>query len=146
MIHPDIDKIHLTQVNRKLDFTAGDTVQVHYKIREGNKERIQVFEGLVIAIQNEGVGKSFIVRRVSFDVGVERIFPLYSPNIAEIKKVRSGRVRRAKLYYLREKEGKKGRLKEIKREAKEDLIFNKTQEIQKEKAAKAAEETEARAE
>ena len=146
MIHPDIDKIHLTQVNRKLDFTTGDTVQVHYKIREGNKERIQVFEGLVIAIQNEGVGKSFIVRRVSFDVGVERIFPLYSPNIAEIKKVRSGRVRRAKLYYLREKEGKQGRLKEIKREAKEDLIFNKAQEIQREEAAKAAEKTESSAE
>ena len=132
MIHPDIDKVHLTQVNRKLDFTTGDTVQVHYKIREGNKERIQVFEGLVIAIQNEGVG---------------RIFPLYSPNIAEIKKVRSGRVRRAKLYYLREKEGKQGRLKEIKREAKEDLIFNKAQEIQKKEAAKVAEEeTEALAE
>lgn len=94
------------------DFKVGDTVRVHQKIVEGNKERIQVFSGVVIAIKNKGASKTFTVRRISYDVGVERIFPLYSPRIARIEVARRGKVRRAKLYYLREKLGKQGRIKE----------------------------------
>lgn len=93
-------------IERPLDFKIGDTVKVHYKIIEGNRERIQVYEGLVIAINNKGLGKTFTVRRVSYDVGVERIFPLYSTRIAKIDLVRRGKVRRSKLYFLRERKGK----------------------------------------
>ena len=93
-------------IERPLDFKIGDTVKVHCKIIEGNRERIQVYEGLVIAINNKGLGKTFTVRRVSYDVGVERIFPLYSTRIAKIDLVRRGKVRRSKLYFLRERKGK----------------------------------------
>ena len=136
MIKPKIDNLHLEQINRKLNFSVGDTVKVHYKISEGNKERIQLYEGVVIAIQNEGAGKTFNVRRISYDVGVERIFPLYAPTIDKIEVVRSGRVRRSKLYYLREKIGKDGRLKEIKRKSKADKLFAKADSYQKEAASK----------
>ncbi len=99
-------------VDRAIDFKIGDTIRVHYKIVEGNRERIQVYEGLVIAINNKGISKTFTVRRVSYDVGVERIFPLFSTRIARIELVRRGKVRRAKLYYLRERRGKSAKLKE----------------------------------
>lgn len=99
-------------VERKITFEIGDTVKVHYKIIEGNRERIQIFEGIVIAIDNKGISKTFTVRKISFDIGVERIFPLYSPKIAAIDVVRKGKARRAKLYFLRERTGKSAKLKE----------------------------------
>jgi large subunit ribosomal protein L19 len=99
-------------VTRKIKFEIGDTVKVHYRIVEGNRERIQVFEGIVIAMDNKGVSKSFTVRKLSFDVGVERIFPVYSTRIAKIDVVRKGKTRRAKLYYLRERTGKSAKLRE----------------------------------
>lgn len=99
-------------VDRVVDFEIGDTVRVHYKIVEGNRERIQVYEGIVIAIDNKGISKNFTVRKISFDVGVERIFPLFSPRIAKIEVVRKGKVRRAKLYFLRELKGKAAKIKE----------------------------------
>ena len=98
--------------NRPINFQVGDTVRVHYKIVEGNKERIQVYEGVVIAIDNKGLKKNFTVRRVTYDIGVERIFPVYSPRIAKIDVTRKGKSRRAKLYYLRERKGKSYKLKE----------------------------------
>jgi large subunit ribosomal protein L19 len=97
------------------DFNIGDTIKVHYRIVEGDKQRIQIYEGNVISIRGEGLGKSFIVRRISHEVGVERIFPYHSPVIAKIEQVRSGRVRRSKLFYLRDKTGKSARIKEAKR-------------------------------
>jgi len=102
----------LKPVDRKLDFEIGDTVRVHYRIVEGNRERIQVFEGIVIAIANKGIGKTFTVRKISFDIGVERIFPLFNPRIAKIEVVRKGKTRRSKLYFLRERRGKSAKLKE----------------------------------
>lgn len=93
------------------NFKPGDTVRVHAKIIEGDKERIQVFEGVVIGRANGGSRASFTVRKISYGVGVERIFPLHSPRIDKIEVVTSGRVRRAKLYYLRELSGKAARIK-----------------------------------
>jgi len=93
-------------------FSSGDTLRVHVKIKEGDKERIQVFQGTVIGRRGGGLGESFTVRKISSGVGVERVFPLHSPNIARIEKVRSGKVRRAKLYYLRNLTGKSARIKE----------------------------------
>ncbi|HLH78677.1 MAG TPA: 50S ribosomal protein L19 [Chthonomonas sp.] len=93
-------------------FRPGDTVRVHAKVVEGDRERIQVFEGVVIAMNNGGVRKSFTVRKISHGVGVERTFLLYSPRIEKIEVVRYGKVRRAKLYYLRTKIGKQARIKE----------------------------------
>ncbi len=90
----------------------GQTVKVHVKIREGERERIQVFEGTVIARNNSGIAETFTVRRVSYGVGVERVFPVHSPNVAKVELVRSGKARRAKLYYLRDKVGKAAKLKE----------------------------------
>ena len=90
----------------------GDTVKVHVKIREGDKERIQLFEGTIIAIKGAGVSKTFTVRRLSYGVGVERVFPVHSPNVAKIEVVRHGRVRRSKLYYLRDRVGKAAKVKE----------------------------------
>ena len=91
---------------------SGDTVRVHVKVREGDKERIQIFEGIVIGLHRGGARASFTVRKVSFGQGVERIFPLHSPTIAKVDVVRSARVRRAKLYFLRELKGKAARMKE----------------------------------
>ena len=93
-------------------FRPGDTVRVHVKIKEGDKYRIQVFEGVVIARKNNGISSTFTVRKVSFGYGVERIFPMYSPMIESIERVKKGRVRRAKLYYLRARKGKAARIKE----------------------------------
>ena len=90
----------------------GDVVKVHVKIREGERERIQVFEGTVIARRGSGVSETFTVRRVSYGVGVERVFPVNSPNVAKVECVRHGKVRRAKLYYLRDRVGKAAKVKE----------------------------------
>jgi large subunit ribosomal protein L19 len=94
------------------DFGPGDTVQVHAKVVEGDKERIQVFEGVVIKRKGKGINATFTVRKISEGIGVERIFPLHSPRIAEIKKLRAGKVRRSKLYYLRELRGRAARIDE----------------------------------
>ena len=96
-----------------LNFRVGDTVKVHFKIVEGKTERIQVYEGLVISIQNEGISRTFTVRKISYGVGVERIFPLHSPRVDHVDVVRRGKVRRAKLYYIRDKVGKAARIKEL---------------------------------
>lgn len=93
-------------------FRAGDTVRVHVRVREGGKERIQVFEGVVLARRGGGTRESFTVRKISSGVGVERVFPLHSPSVARIEVVRQGRVRRAKLYYLRGRRGKGARINE----------------------------------
>lgn len=94
------------------EINIGSTVRVHVKIREGNRERIQVFEGTVIAKKGSGVSSTFTVRRVSYGVGVERVFPVHSPNVAKVEVVRNGKVRRSKLYYLRDRVGKAAKVKE----------------------------------
>ena len=91
---------------------VGDTVKVHVKIKEGNRERIQVFEGTVIARKHGGIAETITVRRISYGVGCEKVFPLHSPNVAMIETVRKGKVRRAKLYYLRDRMGKAAKVKE----------------------------------
>jgi large subunit ribosomal protein L19 len=105
----DVDRSQLTDRPR---MKAGDTVKVHVKVREGDKERIQVFEGMVIGLHRGGARASFTVRKVSFGQGVERIFPLHSPIIQKIELVRSAKVRRAKLYFLRDLKGKAARMRE----------------------------------
>lgn len=95
------------------DFKAGDTIVVDYKIHEGARERIQQFRGVVIAIKGSGVSKTCTIRKISNGVGVERIFPIHSPKIKKIEKISKGRVRRSKLYYLRERTGKAAKIKEI---------------------------------
>lgn len=92
--------------------TVGDTVKVHVNIREGDKERIQIFEGTVIAKKGSGVAETFTVRRVSYGVGVEKVFPIHSPNVVKVETVRRGKVRRSKLYYLRDRVGKASKVKE----------------------------------
>jgi large subunit ribosomal protein L19 len=94
------------------DFAPGDTVRVNYLVREGNKERIQAFEGVCIARKNGGLAETFTVRKISSGIGVERIFPLHAPTVQSIDVVRRGRVRRAKLYYLRGRRGKAARIAE----------------------------------
>ncbi|MDR1254309.1 MAG: 50S ribosomal protein L19 [Oscillospiraceae bacterium] len=94
------------------EFNIGDTVRVSVSIKEGEKERVQVFEGTVIAKKGSGISRTFTVRRVSYGVGVERVFPIHSPHIGEVKVVRRGRVRRAKLYFLRDRVGKAAKVKE----------------------------------
>jgi large subunit ribosomal protein L19 len=94
------------------DFSPGDTVTVYTKVQEGERERLQAFEGMVIARRNRGFNSSFTVRKVSYGEGVERVYPLYSPQVAKIEVKRKGVVRRAKLYYLRELEGKAARIRE----------------------------------
>ncbi len=95
------------------NFSIGDTVRVSFKIVEGTTERIQVYEGIVIAKNNTGIRRTFVVRKISYGVGVERIFPLHSPRIEKIEVVRRGRVRRAKLYYLRSRVGKAAKVPEL---------------------------------
>ena len=102
--HKDADSIP--------EFRSGDTVKVHVKVKEGNRERIQVFEGVVIGRQHGGLRENFIVRKMSNGVGVEKVFPVHSPSIEKIETVRTGFVRRAKLYYLRKLSGKAARIKE----------------------------------
>jgi large subunit ribosomal protein L19 len=101
------------------DFRPGDNIRVHVKIKEGDKERIQVFQGDVIARKGSGIAATFTVRKVSAGVGVERIFPLHSPNVTKIQVIRQGDVRRSKLYYLRERQGKMARIDAKVREVKE---------------------------
>mgnify|MGYP000029444830 CR=1 FL=1 len=107
-------EMEVKPVDREINFEIGDTVRVHYRIVEGNRERVQIYEGIVIAINNSGLSKSFTVRRISYDVGVERIFPFYSTRIAKIDVVRKGKKRRSKLYFLRERRGKAAKLREDK--------------------------------
>ena len=112
-----LEKIEQSQLKKDVpSFRAGDQVRVHVKIKEGDKERVQVFEGAVIGRRSAASHSTFTVRKISFGHGVERIFPLHSPAIEKIEVVRSGRVRRAKLYYLRKLKGKAARIKEERRE------------------------------
>lgn len=108
-----IDQIAFEQTRMDLpEFRPGDTVKVHVRIVEGNRERIQVFEGAVIAINNRGPGSSYTVRKVSYGIGVERVFPRDSPMVEKIEVVTRGKVRRAKIYYIRKLRGKAARIKE----------------------------------
>ena len=111
--------------DRHPDFTHGDTVKVWVKVREGEKERLQAYEGLVIARAGSGLNENFTVRKISYGEGVERVFPIYSPNIDHIEVVRRGKVRRAKLYYLRDRRGKSARIAERKDASGKTINVNK---------------------
>lgn len=102
--------------NEKFDFSAGDTVKVYTKVVEGDSERIQVFDGVVISRRGSGISESFTVRKISYGVGVERVFPIHSPRIDKIEVVKEGKVRRSKIYYIRELSGKAARLEEVEKE------------------------------
>ena len=108
-----IRSIEAEQLKEVADFNVGDTVKVYGKIKEGNRERVQVFEGVVMKKQGTGVRKTFTVRKFSSGVGVEKTWPLYSPNVEKVEVVRRGKVRRAKLFYLRERVGKRAKVKEM---------------------------------
>ena len=111
-----IRSIEAKQIRSDLpQFNVGDTVRVWVKVVEGNRERLQAFEGTVIAKRNGGIRETFTVRRVSYGIGVERIFPINSPRVDHVDLIRRGKVRRAKLYYLRERQGKAAKIKEVKR-------------------------------
>ena len=111
-----VDQITKNQLRNDIpDFKPGDTLKVYVKIQEGNKTRIQMFEGVCIARRGKGIGESFTVRKISYQVGVERVFPLHSPIIDRIEVARVGKVRRAKLHYLRGLSGKAARIKELRR-------------------------------
>ena len=107
-----IEIVEKTQVTERPAMKSGDTVRVHVKVREGDKERVQVFEGVVIGMHRGGARASFTVRKISFGQGVERIFPLHSPIIQKVEVLRSAKVRRAKLYFLRDLKGKAARMRE----------------------------------
>ncbi len=108
-----IQELEAAQMDKKVpDFNPGDTVVVHVKVKEGERERLQAFEGVVIARRNAGANSSFTVRKISYGEGVERVFPLYSPTVAKVDVKRRGEVRRAKLYYLRNLTGKAARITE----------------------------------
>lgn len=109
-----IRKIEAEQVKKEVpEFKVGDTVRVHNKIKEGSRERIQIFEGIVIKRQNGGIKETFTVRKTSNGIGVEKTWPLHAPAVADIEVIRKGKVRRAKLYYLRDRIGKAAKIKEI---------------------------------
>jgi large subunit ribosomal protein L19 len=110
-----IELLEKGQLVERPRMKAGDTVRVHVRVKEGDKERIQIFEGIIINLRRGGVRASFTVRKVSFGQGVERIFPMHSPIIQKVDVVRSAKVRRAKLYFLRELKGKAARMKEVRR-------------------------------
>lgn len=110
---PEIEALEAKQEKTLPPFRVGDTVRVHYRITEGEKQRIQVFQGLVIRRSRGGLGRTFAVRKVSAGIGVERVFPQASPNIDKLEVVSSGRVRRARLFYLRDLSGKKARLRAV---------------------------------
>ena len=112
-----MEMVEKAQMTERPAMKSGDTVKVHVKVREGDKERIQIFEGIIIGLHRGGVRASFTVRKVSFGQGVERIFPLHSPTIDKVELVRSAQVRRAKLNFLRNLRGKAARMKEQKRTA-----------------------------
>jgi large subunit ribosomal protein L19 len=109
---PAIQAIEASQLRELPAFRPGDQVRVHYRIKEGEKERVQVFQGVVIRRRGGGIRESFTVRKVSYGVGVERIFPVHSPKIEKLEVVSRGHVRRAKLYYLRQLRGKRARLRQ----------------------------------
>ena len=135
-----IDKIQKGQMDKIVaersipDFSAGDTIKVDVKIVEGDKERIQAFEGLCIARSGGGLNESFTVRKISYGEGVERIFPIFSPKIAGITVLKKGKVRRAKLYYLRDRRGKSARIVEKIQVSKKDTKTQVDQPISKEVA------------
>ncbi len=111
-----IRSIEAKQIRSDLPrFDVGDTVRVWVKVVEGNRERLQAFEGTVIAKRNGGIRETFTVRRVSYGIGVERTFPIHSPRVDHVDVIRHGKVRRAKLYYLRDRQGKAAKIKEVKR-------------------------------
>ena len=108
-----LEKEHIEELGKKLpDFAPGDTVKVNVKVREGDRERVQAYEGVCIARSGGGLNESFTVRKISFGEGVERVFPVFSPLVDSVEVVRRGKVRRAKLYYLRERRGKSARIAE----------------------------------
>ena len=133
-----IDKIQKDQMDKIVaersipDFSAGDTIKVDVKIVEGDKERIQAFEGLCIARSGGGLNESFTVRKISYGEGVERIFPIFSPKIAGITVLKKGKVRRAKLYYLRDRRGKSARIVEKIQVSKKDTKTQADQPVSKE--------------
>ena len=133
-----IDKIQKDQMDKITaeraipDFSAGDTIKVDVKIVEGDKERIQAFEGLCIARSGGGLNESFTVRKISYGEGVERIFPIFSPKIAGITVIKKGKVRRAKLYYLRDRRGKSARIVEKIQASKKDTKTQVDQPVSKE--------------
>ena len=133
-----IDKIQKDQMDKIIaeraipDFNAGDTIKVDVKIVEGDKERIQAFEGLCIARSGGGLNESFTVRKISYGEGVERIFPIFSPKIAGIAVLKKGKVRRAKLYYLRDRRGKSARIVEKIQASKKDTKTQVDQPVSKE--------------
>ena len=135
-----IDKIQKDQMDKIVaersipDFSAGDTIKVDVKIVEGDKERIQAFEGLCIARSGGGLNESFTVRKISYGEGVERIFPIFSPKIADITVLKKGKVRRAKLYYLRDRRGKSARIVEKIQVSKKDTKTQVDQPVSKEVA------------
>ena len=135
-----IDKIQKDQMDKIIaersipDFSAGDTIKVDVKIVEGDKERIQAFEGLCIARSGGGLNESFTVRKISYGEGVERIFPIFSPKIAGISVLKKGKVRRAKLYYLRDRRGKSARIVEKIQVSKKDTKNQAAQSVSKEVA------------
>lgn len=111
-----IDAINQENLKQSVpEFAVGDTVKVMVKVIEGDRERLQAFEGIVIARKNGGISETFTVRRLSFGIGVEKTFPVHSPKVADIQIIRKGKVRRAKLYYLRERTGKAAKVKETAR-------------------------------
>ena len=131
-----MDLIKTIEESQKRDvasFKVGDTVKVHFKIIEGKTERVQVYEGLVLCFKNAGARRTFTVRKNSYGVGVERVFPLYSPRIAKIEVMRPGRVRRSKLYYIRGKVGKAAKIRE--------LIVKKSDKVAAQTASAAVEKT-----
>ena len=132
----DINKEAIKKIvaNKKMtDFSPGDTIKVGVKIVEGKRERIQYFEGVCIAKKNRDLNSSFTVRKISFGEGVERTFALYSPNVDSIKVIRSGKVRRAKLYYLRDRKGKSSRIAErIKKKIGVDISAQTSEPVEKE--------------
>jgi large subunit ribosomal protein L19 len=112
---PQIEAIERAQMREVPPFRVGDTIKVHFRIREGDKERVQVFEGVVLRRTGGGLTATFTVRKVSYGVGVERIFPVHSPRIEKLEIVARGHVRQSRLYYLRELKGKKARLRQSKK-------------------------------
>ena len=116
-----IQKLNASQLKQSVpDFRPGDTVRVHHLIQEGSKERVQVFEGVVIARNGGGSAETFTVRKISHNVGVERIYPIHSPRVNKIEVKQQGRVRRAKLYYLRNLRGKAARIQQVRRDTGEN--------------------------
>ncbi len=130
----NIEKEQIAKLTEGKDlphFKAGDTLKVHTKVKEGDRERIQVYEGVCIARKNDGLNSSFTVRKISFGEGVERVFPLYSPNVAKIEVARIGKVRRAKLYFLRALRGRSARIADdltaTSKAATADVLAGKTE-------------------